>query len=205
MYTGLISEVGSVLAIEKSASLARIKIGASFAEPIAIGASVACSGPCMTVTEKGASPTPWFAVEASPETLARANIGDWEEGSPVNLERPLRAEDELGGHFVTGHIDGTCLVRAITREGESHRVYLEAPEDSMRFIAPKGSVALDGISLTVNGADGKHFDVLVIPHTFRHTSWYNLKQGARVNLEVDLLARHLDRLLQAQTQARDAP
>ena len=164
---------------------------------IEIGASIACAGVCLTVVDKGNGADRWFAVTASAETLAKTTLDSWKPGDRVNLERPVRVGDELGGHIVSGHVDGVAEVKRITPEGESIRVLFEAPPELARFIAPKGSIALDGVSLTVNDIDGRRFGVNIIPHTAKVTTFGMLTPGARVNLEIDLLARYVARLAQS--------
>jgi riboflavin synthase len=159
-----------------------------------IGASIACSGICLTVTDKGRGDDRWFAVSASAETVAKTTLGGWKEGQTVNLERPLRLGDELGGHIVAGHVDGVAEVTAVASEGESKRMTFTVPKDLLRFIAAKGSVALDGVSLTVNEVDSSGFGVNIIPHTLKVTTFGNAKKGSKLNLEVDLLARYVARL-----------
>lgn len=158
---------------------------------VAIGASIACSGPCLTVVDKGAD---WFAVDVSAETLSRTTLGAWHQGTKVNLERPLQMGDELGGHMVTGHIDATAEIIDRQPDGASLRLQVRAPKEIMRYVAPRGAVALDGISLTVNDVEGDHFGVNIIPHTQVATGLGELQPGDSVNLEVDLVARYLDRL-----------
>ena len=192
MFTGIITDLGRVRAIERPGDT-RFAIETSYdTAGIEIGASIACSGPCLTVVERGPG---WFAVEASAETLACTTLGDWREGSPVNLERSLRIGDELGGHIVSGHVDGVARVLDTHPEGDSVRFTFEAPEGLADFIAPKGSIALDGVSLTVNEAEGARFGVNIISHTRRVTTFGRLKAGGRVNLEVDTLARYVARLV----------
>ena len=161
-------------------------------DEIALGASIACSGPCLTVIaiEPGV-----FTVEASAETLARTTLGEWTEGTPVNLERALRLGDELGGHLVSGHVDGVAQLVERRPEGDSIRFTIEAPAELARYIAPKGSVALDGVSLTVNEVEGARFGVNIIPYTLAHTSLGEARLGQRLNLEIDTIARYVARLL----------
>jgi riboflavin synthase len=196
MFTGIITDVGEVIAVVPRDAGTRFRV-ATIYEPndIAIGASIACSGPCLTVVERGSKGNrAFFDVEASSETLARTTLGDWKPGTRVNLERPLRMGDELGGHMVAGHVDGVAAIAERRDEGDMARFVLEAPEKLSRYIAEKGSISLDGASLTVNGVDGRRFDVMIIPHTLAVTTWGERKVGDRVNLEVDLLARYLERL-----------
>ena len=193
MFTGIVTSVGTVRSVEKRGDT-HIVIGVPFdAAALAIGASVACAGCCLTVTERNRD---GFSVTASAETLGHTNLGSWQAGTPVNLERPLKIGDELGGHIVTGHVDGVAELVQSRPEGESVRMTFSAPADLMRFIAPKGSVALDGVSLTVNEVDGTRFGVNIIPHTLKATTLGGLKPGAHVNLEVDLMARYVARLAQ---------
>lgn len=195
MFTGIITDVGQVRHIETRGDT-HIVIATHYdVSEIALGASIACSGPCMTVVDKGNAADRWFAVTASGETLSKTTIGDWKVGDKVNLERPMKVGEELGGHIVTGHIDGVAEVKSVLPEGESVRITFEAPVKLAPFIAPKGSVALDGISLTVNQVDGVRFGVNIIPHTQQVTTFGGLKPGMKVNLEIDLLARYVARLV----------
>jgi riboflavin synthase len=158
---------------------------------------MACSGICMTIVDKGNAADRWFAVTASGETLSKTTVGEWKVGDPVNLERPMRVGDEFGGHIVSGHVDATAeLVRAVP-EGESTRMTFQAPASLARFVAPKGSIALDGVSLTVNEVDGSRFGVNIIPHTIQATTFGRVKPGAKVNFEIDLLARYVARLVKS--------
>ncbi len=196
MFTGIVTDVGEVLALSPLSSGIRARIATAY-DPasIAIGASIACAGPCLTAVATGSDgDRGWFEVEASSETLARTTLGGWRPGSRVNLERPLRVGEEFGGHIVTGHIDGVAEVRERRDEGGMARFDIEAPVDLARYIAEKGSVALDGTSLTVNEVDGARFSVMIIPHTLAVTTWGALRPGDRLNLEVDLFARYLERL-----------
>jgi riboflavin synthase len=196
MFTGIISDIGEVLAVEKRGDT-RITIACGY-EPatIAIGASIACSGVCLTVIETGrhGDGRGFFVVEASAETLDCTTLGGWRPGTRVNLERPLKLGDELGGHIVSGHVDGLAEIIAIVPDGDSRRFRFQAPPDIARFIAAKGSVALDGISLTVNEVEGPAFGVNVIPHTLAVTTWKDAEPGRPVNVEVDMLARYVARL-----------
>lgn len=197
MFTGIVTDCGQVRHIEKRGDT-HIVIGTNYAVgAIDIGASIACSGICMTVVDKGHDNDRWFAVTASGETLSRTTIENWKPGDPVNLERPLRVGDELGGHIVTGHIDGTAEVTRVMPEGESTRISFDAPKNLAPFIASKGSIALDGVSLTVNEVEGARFGVNIIPHTLKVTTFGNLKPGARTNLEVDVMARYVARLVKS--------
>jgi riboflavin synthase len=191
MFTGIITDVGRVRALEHRGDLrARIATGYD-TKGIEIGASIACNGVCLTVTATGED---WFDVDISAETLSKSTLGGWTEGAAVNLERALRVGDELGGHIVSGHVDGVAEIISTRDEGDSTRYRFRAPESLARFIAPKGSVALDGTSLTVNEVEGCEFGVNIIPHTKEVTTWGGLKRGDRVNLEVDTMARYVARL-----------
>ncbi|HHL20636.1 MAG TPA: riboflavin synthase [Aliiroseovarius sp.] len=192
MFTGIITDIGRVIAVERSGGgmHARIRTGYD-TSGIDIGASIASDGVCLTVVDLGPD---WYAVDVSGETLARTNLDNWQEGRAVNLERALRVGDELGGHIVSGHVDGLAEIIAMAPEGDSLRVTLRAPESLARFIAPKGSVALNGTSLTVNEVDGTDFGVNLIPHTREVTNWSDVALGDRVNLEIDTLARYVARL-----------
>lgn len=197
MFTGIVTDVGQVRHVEKRGDT-HVVIGTHYdVSGVEMGASIACSGVCMTVVDKGSAKDRWFAVTASGETLSKTTLGRWKSGDPVNLERPMRVGDELGGHIVTGHIDGVAEVVSVKPEGESIRVTLQAPKDLARFIAPKGSVALDGVSLTINEVDGARFGVNIIPHTAKVTTFGRAKPGSKLNLEVDLMARYVARLVKA--------
>ena len=197
MFTGIITDIGTVEAIETGAGDTRFTIASSYdAAGIALGASIACSGCCLTVTSvvplaDGGSR---FSVDVSAESLSRTTLGNWQQGSRINLERALKAGDELGGHIVSGHVDGVADVVSVRDEGGSRRFVFRAPDHLARFIASKGSVCLDGTSLTVNEADGSEFGVNLIPHTLEVTTWGGVKPGDRVNLEIDMLARYVARL-----------
>ena len=198
MFTGIVTDIGEVVAVEpRGEGLARLKIACSYdADTIDIGASIACSGVCLTVVGRGRDGTRgWFAVDAAAETVRVTTIGGWRRGTRVNLERALKLGDELGGHVVAGHADG--LARVLKREDlpEMARLSFSVPAELARFIAPKGSVALDGVSLTVNEVTGETFSVLIIPHTLAATTLATLAAGDQVNLEVDLMARYAARLL----------
>jgi riboflavin synthase len=196
MFTGIVSDQGEILDLRREGDL-RARIATSYdVDRLDIGASVSCDGVCLTVVAKGRDPRPWFEVQVSSETQDRTNIGHngWAPGRRINLERALRVGDELGGHIVSGHVDGTATVVSIRAEGASTRVCLRAPAELARFIAPKGSVALDGISLTVNEVEGSEFGVNLIPHTKEVTTWGTLREGQPVNLEVDTMARYVARL-----------
>ena len=191
MFTGIVTDVGRVASVADRGDR-RFVLSTSFdTAKIDIGASISCSGCCLTVVEKEAGR---FAVDASGETLSVTTLGDWREGTEVNLERSLRLGDELGGHLVSGHVDGVGAVVSVKEEGASHRLVFEAPQALARFIASKGSIAVDGVSLTVNEVDGSRFGVNIIPHTWTQTTFRRLGAGSRVNLEIDLLARYVARL-----------
>jgi riboflavin synthase len=198
MFTGIVTDIGRVRALERQGDL-RARIGTGYApDTIEIGASIACDGVCLTVVDRGADADGgWFDVQISAETLAKTNIGagrGWELGHRVNLERALKVGDELGGHIVAGHVDGVAEVVSVMDEGASSRVRFRAPEALAGFIAPKGSVALNGTSLTVNEVEGAEFGVNLIPHTKAATTWGAVREGDLVNLEVDTLARYVARL-----------
>lgn len=212
MFTGIVTDRGRVRALEQRGDL-RIEIETAYdTDGLDIGASVACNGCCLTVVAKGPG---WFAVDASAETRAKTAIGDWAVGTAVNLERSLRLGDELGGHLVSGHVDGVAEVLEIRPEGDSRRYRFAAPAALGRFLAPKGSVALDGVSLTVNEVevgneveashDGRVvFGCNVIPHTAEVTTFGGYAPGQRVNLEIDLIARYVARLVPAPLAAGEA-
>jgi len=191
MFTGIITDLGRLRRIAPGGTT-RLEIETAYdTGAIAHGASIACSGVCLSVVEKGPG---WFAVDVSAETIACTTVGAWATGQPVNLERPLKLGDELGGHLVSGHVDGVGEVVSRRPDGDSVRFSFRAPPNLGRFIAPKGSVAVDGVSLTVNEVDGPVFGVNLIPVTLRETGLGRLAAGDRVNLEIDLLARYLARL-----------
>lgn len=210
MFTGIVSDIGTIIHAEGAEGLRRFRIASEYhPATIAVGASIACAGICLTVTHIGEvrqgsadhTPGAWFEVEAAAETLALTNAARWQVGSRLNLERSLRIGDELGGHLVSGHVDGLAPVVAreeVTPEavnwGATLRLTLEAPAPLHRFVARKGSVALDGVSLTVNVVDGRRFSVLIIPHTLSVTTLGALKAGDTVHLEVDQMARYAARL-----------
>ena len=200
MFTGIVSDIGDVLDVsEQAEDLRRLTIGCGYdPETIDIGASIACSGICLTVVARGREAgRAAFSVDAAAETLRVTTAGAWRQGTKLNLERSLRLSDELGGHLVSGHVDGIAELLARDDLPEMARLSLRAPAALARFIAPKGSVALDGVSLTVNEVDDDRFSVLIIPHTLKVTTFGALRAGARLNLEVDLMARYAARLLQA--------
>ncbi|MCC0056430.1 MAG: riboflavin synthase [Rhodobiaceae bacterium] len=200
MFTGLISDVGRIAAVQPVAGGIRLRVETGYdLAGMDIGASVAHAGVCLTVTAKAAPGTGnWYEVEAWEEALAVSTIGSWKAGDRVNLERSLKLGDELGGHLVQGHVDGTAEIAEVTDTGEARRFVLEAPAPLARFIAPKGSVALDGTSLTVNGVVANRFDVLLIRHTLAVTTWGARQAGNRVNIEVDQMARYAARLIEAR-------
>ena len=192
MFTGIVTDVGKVRAIEKKGDT-RIEIQTVYdTDDVDIGASIACSGPCLTVIEKGPG---WFAVEASAETLDKTSLGQWAVGTKVNLERAMRIGDELGGHIVSGHVDAVIMIVDMLAEGDSVRFTFEAPANFAKYLAPKGSVCLDGVSLTVNEVQGNRFGVNIINHTQTSTSFSNRVVGDRVNMEIDTIARYVARLI----------
>lgn len=194
MFTGIITDIGQVLALEQGGDL-RARIGTGYdVAGVDIGASIACDGVCLTVIAKGTEPQNWFDVEISAETVSATTVGGWAVGQRLNLERALKVGDELGGHIVSGHVDGVAEVVGLSDEGDSTRVRLRAPDDLARFIAPKGSVALNGTSLTVNEVEGPIFGINFIPHTKAVTTWGDVALGDRINLEIDTLARYVARL-----------
>jgi riboflavin synthase len=193
MFTGIVTDVGRVRAVA-AAGDTRFEIETAYdVERIELGASISCAGVCLTVVSKQAG---CFAVTASAETLGLTTLGDWRAGSRVNLERALKVGDELGGHIVSGHIDGLATIVERRPDGDSVRLSFEVPERLAYYIAPKGSVALDGVSLTVNEVAGNRFGVNLIPHTLAVTTFGDAKVGDRVNLEIDVLARYMARMLE---------
>ncbi|MBX9708551.1 MAG: riboflavin synthase [Caulobacteraceae bacterium] len=191
MFTGIITDIGRVRAVAQTARDRRYEIETAWdTSGIDLGASISHSGVCLTVVEKGPG---WFAVEVSGETLSKTTLGAWTAGTKINLERATRAGDELGGHIVSGHVDGLGSVVEIMPDGGSHRIHIEVPEPLHRFIAAKGSITVDGVSLTVNSVDGRRFGLNIIPHTWEATTLGELKVGDAVNLEIDMLARYLAR------------
>lgn len=192
MFTGIVTDLGKVRKIEQRGDT-RIEIETSYdMDDVEIGASIACSGPCLTVVEKGPG---WFAVEASAETLDKTGVGDWAVGTPVNLERAMRIGDELGGHIVSGHVDAVAIIVEMSPEGDSVRFTFEAPDEFAKYIAPKGSVSLDGVSLTVNEVHGNRFGVNIISHTQGATTFGGRQVGDRINMEIDTIARYVARIL----------
>lgn len=195
MFTGIITDIGTISKLEQRGDL-RATIQTHYkTSDIDLGASIACSGVCLTVIEKGAD---WFTVDISGETLRCTNAGAWVLGTPLNLERALKVGDELGGHIVSGHVDGVGKVIAIEPAGDSHMVKFSAPAELAPYIAPKGSVTLNGVSLTVNAvadvSEGVHFTINIIPHTWQHTSFGTTAVGDAINIEIDVLARYLSRM-----------
>jgi riboflavin synthase len=199
MFSGIVTALGEIVEVdEKSDDLRRLVIGCSYdPQSIAVGASIACSGICLTVVERGIrGDRPFFAVDAAAETLRLTTAGNWRRGTRINLERSLRLGDEIGGHMVSGHVDG--IAEIVTRDDflDSASLLLRVPSSLSAFVAVKGSVALDGVSLTVNKVDGDMVSVLIIPHTLQATTLGKIEPGARVNLEVDQLARYVARLME---------
>ena len=198
MFTGIISDIGRITELEQRGDLrARIETVYDI-NGIDLGASIACSGVCLTVIALGDTPGNWFDVEISAESVARTNLGDWAVGKGVNLERALKVGDELGGHIVSGHVDGLAHLVELHDEGDSTRMVFEAPEELAKFVASKGSVTLNGTSLTVNEVEGNRFGINVIPHTKEVTTWGDAAVGDRINLEIDTLARYVARLAEYQ-------
>ena len=201
MFTGIVTDVGEVVSAEQRGDL-RLRVKTAYdLSTVDMGASIACSGVCLTVIDKGAD---WFAVDVSAETVSRT-VGDmWREGARLNLERPLRMGDELGGHIVTGHVDGIGEVVGVDREGDSTRIGIRVDRSLAPAIAQKGSICLNGVSLTVNDVrdadDGTHFSVNIIPHTAGETTLGELTQGQQINVEIDVIARYIDRMLAARAQ-----
>ena len=200
MFTGIVTDVGAVVSAEQRGDL-RLRISCAYdLDSVALGASIACSGVCLTVVDKGAD---WFAVDVSAETQSRTASDLWVEGASLNLERSLRVGDELGGHIVTGHVDSVAEVVGVCPEGDSIRLGLRAPEGIAKYLAPKGSIALDGVSLTVNDlrdAEDRstHFSVNVIPHTAERTTLGTVEAGRQLNVEIDVFARYIDRIIGAR-------
>lgn len=197
MFTGIVTDIGTVESVTPLKEGVRLRIATSY-DPATIdmGASIAHAGTCLTVTglpEQGSNAR-WYEVEAWEEALRLTTIGSWTKGTRVNLERSLKIGDELGGHIVSGHVDGTAEILSVAPEGDAVRIRLRVPEHLARFVAPKGSVALDGTSLTVNAVDGTDFDILLIRHTLEVTTWGERKAGDKVNFEVDTMARYAARL-----------
>ena len=193
MFTGIITDVGRIVAAEQRGDL-RLRIACGYdMSTVDLGASIACSGVCLTVVDKGED---WFDVDLSAETVSRSAPGMWDAGRRLNLERSLSLGDELGGHIVTGHVDGVGEVVTAEPVGDSTRVVVAAPADLSRYIAAKGSIAVDGVSLTVNAVDGTRFELNIIPHTARQTNFADLAVNQKLNLEIDILARYIGRMLE---------
>ncbi len=202
MFTGIITDVGEVRSLEKSNALARVEITCHFdMRDVAIGASIACDGVCLTVTETGEN---WFAADMARETLEITTLSHWREGQKINLERALKVGDELGGHIVSGHVDAMGTLETIAQTGESWDITIAVPGSIAAYIATKGSITLDGISLTVNEVNGTRFSCCIIPHSWEHTTLSQKKEGDAVNIEVDRLARHAERILSYQQQFKGA-
>lgn len=194
MFTGIITDIGKLENITKLDQGKRFRVSTIYdVSSIDIGASIAHSGVCLTVTNKDQN---WFEVEVWEEALRLSTLDTWQEGKDINLERSLKMGDELGGHMVSGHVDGLATIKEIVAEGEATRFILQAPDHLAKFIAPKGSVALNGTSLTVNGVTGSQFDVLLISHSLEVTTWGKVKQGDKINLEIDQMARYAARLME---------
>jgi riboflavin synthase len=201
MFTGIVTDIGRVRSIRDTHRDRRFEIETAFdMSSIQIGASISHAGCCLTVVEKGAD---WFAVEVSDATLAATTLSQWVQDQPVNLERAARVGDELGGHFVTGHVDGIGEVLSVIEQGGSHRLRIRAPRPLHRSIASKGSIAVDGVSLTVNEVEDDVFGVNIIPHTWEATTLGRLRAGSSVNLEIDLMARYLARWRETAAGAMD--
>lgn len=196
MFTGIVSDIGTITKVEERGDL-RLVISCHYdMSSVDIGASIACSGACLTVVDKGSD---WFAVDISAESISKTAKSMWSQGSKLNLERALKVGDELGGHIVTGHVDAVGDIVSVETEGDSHPVRIHAPADIAPYLAPKGSITVDGISLTVNTVDDQQdgstiFGLNIIPHTASVTTFADLKAGDQVNLEIDILARYLSRM-----------
>ena len=204
MFTGIVTDVGTITFRQMRGDL-RVQVATKYnTDFVDIGASIACDGICLTVVDKSSaeSPEPWLAFDISAETISKTNVGagtgGWQIGHKINLERALRVGDELGGHIVSGHVDGLAEVVSVTDDGASTRVSLKAPNHLARFIAQKGSIALNGTSLTVNDVMGSAFGINLIPHTKTVTTWGNVRVGDQINLEIDTLARYVARLGEMQ-------
>lgn len=200
MFTGIVSDIGTILSIKDRRDLRRLKIASKYpVRSLVIGASISHDGICLTIVAKGVrGKGSWYEVELGAETLARTTAGRWQKGKKLNLERPLKMGDELGGHLVAGHVDGVATLVSRENIDNMARLRFRAPKELARFIASKGSVALDGISLTVNEVNGDTFGVFIIPHTLAETHWSAIETGQNANLEVDLMARYLARLAEAR-------
>ncbi|MDD3020714.1 MAG: riboflavin synthase [Alphaproteobacteria bacterium] len=193
MFTGIITAMGTILQVDETRGDKRFVIETPWnMTEVPLGASIACSGCCLTVVEKT---TNSFTVDVSAESISKTNLGDWKVGSRINLESSLRFGDELGGHLVSGHVDGVAILEKITPEGDSHRLKIRVPKNLKHFIAPKGSVALDGISLTINEVGDDVFGINIIPHTWDVTTLGQRQEGDALNIEIDMLARYVARIL----------
>jgi riboflavin synthase len=193
MFTGIITHIGEIARIDKDRGDWRVFVKTDMGgADIALGASIACSGCCLTVVNKDNGE---LAFDVSAESLSKTIIGAWDVGTQINLERSLKMGDEMGGHIVSGHVDALAVIESIEQEGDSHRVRIAVPEEFERYIAPKGSITLDGISLTVNEVQGCRFGINIIPHTWTHTTFGQRKAGDRMNMEIDMLARYVARQL----------
>ena len=207
MFTGIITEVGSIIGNGQRNDVRRIAIACKMKpEELVVGGSIACNGICLTVVSSDGAEggETVFEVDAAPETLDVTTASEWDVGKRLNLERPLKVGDELSGHLVTGHVDAVLSVAEREDLGETTRFWFEMPGNIARFVAPKGSVTLDGTSLTVNSVNGNRFDCLLIPHTLQVTNWNERKKGDGVNIEVDLIARYLARLTETANSTADA-
>ncbi|HEX6860456.1 MAG TPA: riboflavin synthase [Caulobacteraceae bacterium] len=199
MFTGIVTDIGRVRSVRETNRDRRYEIESSYdLSTVDLGASISHSGCCLTVVDKGEG---WFAVEVSGETLSKTTLGELTEGSPVNLERAARLGDEMGGHIVSGHVDGVGEVVSVEAEGGSHRVRIRVPRPLHRVIAPKGSITVEGVSLTVNEVEDDIFGVNIIPHTWDVTTLGRLTAGAKVNLEIDMLARYLARWIETEPRS----
>lgn len=193
MFTGIITHIGTIAKIDRARGDMRLHVRSALdIKKIAMGASIACSGCCLTVVDKDED---WFAADVSAETLSKTALGSWDEGARINLELSLKVGDEMGGHVVSGHVDGLATLENIQIEGDSHRLKIRVPDHLKQFIASKGSVALDGVSLTVNEVEDAVFGVNIIPHTWIHTTLGDRRVGDALNLEIDLMARYVARML----------
>ncbi len=203
MFTGIITDIGQIIEIDENGDL-QVKISCNYdLSTIFVGASIAHNGICLTVTNKGTIKNkPWYSIDVSAETIKKTNIllqnSKWQIGTQINLERSLKVGDELGGHIVTGHVDGIATIREVKKDGGSTKITLETQIDLATYIATKGSIALNGTSLTVNNIRNNQFDINLIPHTKKYTTWNNLNVGDNVNLEIDSLARYVARIKEAK-------
>lgn len=193
MFTGIVTDIGTVESVNKKGDTRMVIRTVFDTNTMLLGSSIACSGACMTVVDKGDG---WFSIDVSGESLSRTTMGNWQQGDKVNLERPLRMGDELGGHMLTGHVDGLAVVDEILPVGDSHKLVLAVPKELQYLVAEKGSVALDGVSLTVNGVEGNFFWVNIIPHTWEQTTLGLLGEGNTLNMEVDVMARYIARWME---------